>query len=222
MGNPYLDKSIINEIRSKKNVLSFKKEQLEKLKKEKDSLKKDINSLTEEKSELENVIFTCKIILEKITYNSKVKLEEFLTDAIRSIFTDRDYKIELVMREDTKKPALELTLTEGGKRQEITDAVGGGIISTLGLLTQIYYIEVFNLNKIMFIDEGLKEISTGLNNESRESVNYLDNLLRFLKWLSEEKKYSLVIVTHDNTVRRFANRVYEVDLGEVRECQITH
>lgn len=210
--------TLINKIRSGKQLYNFKSKQVEKLKSEKESIKKDLERLSNEKSELENLIFTCKLILEKITYASKSRLEEFLTDAIRSIFIDRDYKIELVMRDDTKRPALELTLTEGGIQQEITDAVGGGIISTLGLLLQIYYIEVYGLNKVMFIDEGLKEVSTGLNNESTESINYLENLLSFLKWLAEEKQYSLVIVTHDNNVRKFANKVYEVKLGEVVEC----
>jgi ABC-type iron transport system FetAB ATPase subunit len=178
----------------------------------------DLSHLTDEKDSLDNLIYTCKLILEKITYANKESLEAFLTYAAKSIFTDRNYAIELVLRDDTKKPALELTLTENGIQQEITDSVGGGIISTIGLLLQIYYIEVFNLSKIMFIDEGLKEISTGLNNESTESINYLNNLLEFLQWLSKERQYAFVIVTHDNNVRKFASTVYEVTLGEVRKC----
>jgi hypothetical protein len=184
-------------------------------KKEKKQIHKDsLDVLNEMDSNLENLIYTCKLVLEKITYANKIKLEEFLTEAVRSIFVDRDYKIELLIKEDTKKPGLELTLTEGNVQQEITDAVGGGIISTLGLLLQIYYMEVYKLNKIMFIDEGLKEVSTGLNNESSESVNYLDNLLRFLQFLAKEKGYALVIVTHDNNVRKFADVVYSMSLGE--------
>jgi ABC-type microcin C transport system duplicated ATPase subunit YejF len=69
----------------------------------------------------------------------------------------------------------------------------------------------------MFIDEGLKEISTGVNAEG-EAVNYLNNLLTFLKWLAETKEYSLVIITHDNTVKEFANSVYTVRKGKVEKC----
>lgn len=202
----------IEEGRSHRNYLLAR---LEKYKSNRKKEKASMKELASEESTLENLVYTCKIILEKITYANKVKLEDFLTEAVKSIFIDRDYKIELLLKEDTKKPGLELTLTESGVQQEITDAVGGGIISTLGLLLQIYYIEAYKLNKVMFIDEGLKEVSTGLNSESSESVNYLDNLLRFLQWLAKEKQYSLVIVTHDNSVRKFADKTYEVRLGEV-------
>lgn len=205
----------IEEIADKRNQHRYLGSTVAGYKKDKKKKKEKLSRVEEDESRLDNLVYTCKVILERITYANKVKLEKFLTDSIRSIFIDRDYKIELVLKEDTKKPGLELTLTEAGVQQEITDAVGGGIISTLGLLLQIYYIEAYGKKKVMFIDEGLKEVSTGLDNESSESVNYLDNLLKFLHWLANEKQYALVIVTHDNHVRKFADRIYEVKLGEV-------
>ena len=205
----------ISSIKNKRHRKHYASEKLAGKLEQKQIHKKSLDKLNKMDSDLENLIYTCKLVLEKITYANKIKLEEFLTEAVRSIFVDRDYRIELLIKEDTKKPGLELTLTEGSVQQEITDAVGGGIISTLGLLLQIYYMEVYKLNKIMFIDEGLKEVSTGLNSESSESINYLDNLLRFLQFLAKEKGYALVIVTHDNNVRKFADKVYSMSLGEL-------
>lgn len=210
--NPYIEK-----IRHNKQLYKYKQEQLTIVIKEKEELKKSLNKITDSKEKLDNLNYTCKLILEKITHASKARLEMFLTEALKNIFTDRNYEIKLVLKEDTKKPGLELTLTEDDIDQEITDAVGGGIISTLGLLLQIYYIEVYNLNKIMFIDEGLKEVSTGVKS-SVESVNYLENLLLFLKWLAKEKKYALVIITHDNIIKNFADRIYSVEKGQVKLC----
>jgi len=212
----YVD--VINKIKSKQLAFEYNKKLILDSHSEKTDLINKVNKSIEKKNGLEELVYTCKLILEKITYANKASLEAFLTYAIKNIFIDRDYTIELVLRDDTKRPALELTLTENGIQQEITDAVGGGIISTIGLLLQIYYIEIFNLSKIIFIDEGLKEISTGLNNESKESVNYLSCLLEFLQWMSSEKQYAFVIVTHDNNVRKFASTVYEVNLGEVIKC----
>jgi DNA repair exonuclease SbcCD ATPase subunit len=154
---------------------------------------------------------------EKITYQSKVSLENFLTYALQQIFTDRNYEIKFNLKEETKKPGLELMLVENGVEQEITDAVGGGILSTLGLLLQIYYIEKHELNKIMFIDEGLKELSSTKLSES-EDKSYLENLLTFIKWLAKEKNYKFILVTHDQKVREFADKVYEVKKGVVAEC----
>jgi hypothetical protein len=207
--------NVINEVKKKVQRYNFLSTQIENKESDKITVGKELEKKQQLSLELDNLIYTCKIVLEKLTYANKAKLEEFLTMAVQNVFTDRDYAIELIIKEDTKKPGLELTLTEGGVQQEITDAVGGGIISTLGLLLQIYYIETYKLNKIMFIDEGLKEVSTGLNSDTSESTNYLDNLLTFLQWLSETKGYSLVIVTHDNAVRKFATNVYEIQLGRV-------
>ena len=111
-----------------------------------------------------------------------------------------------------------MTLVEEGKKQEITESVGCGIISTLGILLQIYYIQVYDINKILFIDEGLKEVSTDQASFESENTNYLKNILGFLKWLASEKDYRFVIVTHDLQVREFADAVYEVKKGSVVKC----
>lgn len=210
--------AIIHEFFNKANEKQYKVDVLKKQLKEKETL---INNRDQIKTRIEafdNLMYTCKMIIEKITFNSKHKLETFLTHAFQSIFTDRHYAVELALKEDTKKPGLELTLVENGQRQEITESVGGGIVSTLGLLLQIYYIEIYGLNKIMFIDEGLKEVSTGRSVFGQDAPNYLENVLTFLKWLASEKNYTFVIVTHDPQVKQFADKIYEVKKGEVKEC----
>ena len=197
-------------IRSKSNLEEFLQDR--------EVLKSKLNKHVEKLDELENIMFAAKLIIEKITYESKRKLEDFLTYALKNIFTDRDYEIKFNMRDDTKRPALELTLVEGGVEQEITDAVGGGIITTLGLLLQIYYIEAYNINRVVFIDEGLKEVSSARVSDDTENKSYLENLLAFLKWLAHEKRYKIVLVTHDNKVREYSDKVYEVRKGVVKEC----
>lgn len=209
--------NVIEKVKAKKQLLEYKNQQLEETLNDKNRLIEELERIQNEKASIDNIVAACKIILEKLTYASKAKLERFLTSALQSIFTDRNYEIKLVFKEDTKKPGLELTLSEDGIDQEITDAVGGGIVSTLGLLLQIYYIEIYNLNKILFIDEGLKEVST-ITTGLTESTNYLESLLQFLHWMSIEKNYAFVIITHDNSVRKFASRIYEVSKGDIRLC----
>lgn len=213
--------SIINAFKEKQALANYKKETLAKYINDKEALENKKEELSDRLDAFDNLMFTCKLIIEKITFNSKHKLEKFLSYAFQNIFTDRHYAVELTLKEDTKKAGLEITLVEGDKRQEVTESVGGGIISTLGLLLQIYYIEVYDLNKIMFIDEGLKEVSTGQMVNGHEDVNYLKNILNFLKWLSEEKQYKFVIVTHDAQVKEFADKIYEVNKGSVTNVSIS-
>ncbi len=204
---------LINQIKSKRTLYENNETRLVDLNTEVinlgDKLKKD----QEKQALYENVVFACKLILEKLTKDSKIKLEMFLTYAVQSIFTDKNYEIKLNVREDTKNPNLEIMLVEDGVEQEIKDAVGGGILSTLGLLLQIYYLEAYGLSKTMFIDEGLKEVSTSVDGTQ---VSYLNNLLDFLKYLSDKKGYTFVIVTHDENVKNYADVLYNVDEGKVK------
>lgn len=177
---------------------------------------KQLDNFIDQNKALDNLLTACKLILEKITYNSKTKLEQFVTFALQQIFTDKDYQVELEIKEDVKNPALTIMLVDNGIRQEVKDSVGGGIITVLGFLFQIYYLEVYGLNKIMFIDEGLKEVSkVDLENTN---VDYLGNLLNFIKTL-EQRGYHFVIITHDDSVRLIADKVYRVKNGNVEELK---
>lgn len=212
-------KEIIEFFNKKRERQNFLIGEISSLNDEVKNLEKEKLSNIEKKNSFENIVVASKLILEKLVYVSKENIEKFLTYSLKQIFTDRDYSVEFIVREDSKRPSLELTLIENGINQEITDAVGGGILSVIGLLLQIYYLEVYELNKVMFIDEGLKEVSTGNTSSSDFTVNYLYNTLNYLKYLSENYGYKFIIVTHDNNVRDIADRVYEVKEGGVQLCQ---
>lgn len=205
---------LIKAIREKQNLYNFKQSQLKDTITSKEKFVKELDSLVKEKEVKDNLLYSCNLLLKKLVHTSKASLESFLTFALNKIFTDRDYEIRLILKEDTKRPSLELTLVENGIEQPILDSVGGGILSTLGLLLQIYYIEVYGLNKTMFIDEGLKEISK-IDPDEDNGKDYLSNVLDFLKWLSVERDYTFVIVSHDRDVVDQADKVYKVKAGEI-------
>lgn len=205
---------LIEALKLKANLLKFKEESVNKLNKDKDLLKDQLATKIKERTLKDNLVYSCDLLLKKVVYKSKESLEDFLTFAVKKIFTDRDYEIRLVMKEETKRPGLDLVLVENGIEQVMADSVGGGVLSTIGLLLQIYYIEVYGLNKIMFIDEGLKEISKA-DPDNEDSKDYLNEVLEFLKWLTVERGYTFVIVTHDTDVLANADRLYKVKNGEV-------
>lgn len=208
---------LITRVRENKVLLKHIREDIVEKEGSHKILRQNTDSLIEDLSKYENIVLACKLILEKITYQNKIKLELFITNALQTIFSDRDYRLEVNIRDDLKRPSINLLLEESGKKQDIRDSVGGGIITTIGLLFQIYYLEVYGLNKILFIDEGLKEVSK-VSGEHTD-VNYLDNLLNFLKSLSRERDYRIVVITHDESVRAIADKVYRVNLGEVSEVR---
>lgn len=206
-------KHLIDKLKIKQAEYKLKVDHINKVEEDIVELKKEIQEYAEVIELLNNRSYGCKLLVEKLVAISKSNLEEFLTFALQKIFVDRNYQVRLDFKEDSKRPGLDLMLVENGQAQEITDSVGGGIMSTLGLLLQIYYIEVYGLNKMMFIDEGLKEISKA-NPHDEEAEDYLEHLLSFLKWLSEERDYTFVIVTHDTSVVSQADQVYTIKNGK--------
>lgn len=207
-------KDLINRLSAAQIKYSLKADRVDELEGLIKDCREDLKEYTSLLDLLNNRVYGCKLLVEKLVAISKTNLEQFLTFALNKIFIDRNYEIKLEFKEDSKRPGLELVLVEDGQAQEITDSVGGGILSTLGLLLQIYYIEVYGLTKYMFIDEGLKEISKASITDE-DSVDYLEQLLDFLKWLSVERNYTFVIVTHDTSVITQADKVYTIKNGTV-------
>lgn len=209
-------KQVVSKLKEQLSLLKFKRSSVQQLEKEKKELNKQINDLTKERTLKDNLVYSCDLLLKKVVSNSKESLEAFLTFAVKKIFVDRNYEIKLVLKDETKKPGLDLVLVENGIEQVMSESVGGGVLSTVGLLLQIYYIEVYGLNKILFIDEGLKEISKA-DPDDEDSKNYLEEVLAFLKWLGVEREYTFVVVTHDTDVITNADKLYKVANGEVFE-----
>lgn len=207
----------LQDIKEKQTLYKYLISEAETKQSDYNTLLQETNELITVSDALKNILVAVKLILEKITFENKARLELFATNAMQQIFTDKDYSVELEIKEDTKRPAINILLVENGIKQDIKDSVGGGIITTLGLLFQIYYLEVYELNKIIFIDEGLKEVSKTNLNET--TVDYLTNLLNFLKALSQERNYKVVVVTHDESVKQIANQVYVVRNGEVNKIK---
>lgn len=208
------ENNLISAIKKKKTEYELGKQALEKIILEKEAVKKSILEKEDKSKSYSNIVSATKLILEKLTSETKGRLEAFVTYGLKQIFPDRNYELNLILKEDSKRPGLDIALVENGVVQEITDAVGGGILSTVGLLFQIYYMEIYGLNKIMFMDESLAAVSKS-DEADAESVNYLNNVLHFLNHLSKTRGYRFVIVTHENKVKDIADSVYYIKNGKV-------
>lgn len=209
-------KQTIDALKEKQALLNYKRGTYTKLESEKEKLNIELDKLIKQRTLKDNLVYSCDLLLKKVVANSKDSLESFLTFAVKKIFTDRDYEVKLVLKEETKRPGLDLVLVENGIEQIMAESVGGGVLSTIGLLLQIYYIEAYNLNKILFIDEGLKEISKA-DPDNEDSKDYLEEVLAFLKWLGVERNYTFIVITHDTDVSTNADKLYKVVNGEVFE-----
>jgi DNA repair exonuclease SbcCD ATPase subunit len=160
----------------------------------------------------EKAVEVIKNVVGEFSKRGVSKLQELLSYAVQNIFPDKKYSIEIEItdRGDLKKA--EFWLVEHKPEGEplktrLRDSVGGGIQVVTSLVLRIYFIQMLNYRKFLILDEALKEVST----------KYVPALFNFLQQTVKELGFTYLWVTHDTRFEEFADKVYRVDDGIVKE-----
>ena len=135
------------------------------------------------------------------------RLEELLDYGIKTIFYDRNYSIRVVV-EDNKRVSIHLVYTDEDGN-EITPDIkdcGGGVRTVVGVLLQIFFLFHYDSEKILIVDEGFSNVSS----------DYLPNLFGLIAELAEKNSLRILLITHDDRMKGYANRHYIVTGHEVR------
>lgn len=170
------------------------------------------NQLTETQAELTGCLTTVKQILDVLSTKHIDQIKKLLDIALRTIFYDRQYSVELEF--DDKRGArtvefflIEHVTDEEGNPQIIKSAfdggIGGGVLCVVGFVLQVYYIFYYKLNPILFADEAFSQLSD----------QYIDNLMVFIKQLADQRGMKIVLVAHDPRFIERADRTYQVEEG---------
>lgn len=199
-------------------------EQLYKIIIEKENIKNNINSIIKnienKEKELDNLtenIANHKIAYETLnniinknteTYINSIKT--LLNKAISTIFYDENYIINI----DYQDKKINFILIDKNQLDnennpleiDIDDACGGGIITVIGFILQLFIIESLELNKIIFIDEGFMALSE----------KYRPLLYEFTNEFSKTSGLKVLLISHDELVKEYANTLYEIEHGEIK------
>ncbi|MGL4865259.1 MAG: hypothetical protein ACRC4T_19360 [Cetobacterium sp.] len=151
--------------------------------------------------------------LEKIIVESNgifiEKIEKLLNKALTSIFFDEEYELKIIV--DNKKLSFELidnkNMDDDNKplQIDVEDACGGGIITVIGFILQIFIIQLLDLSRIIFIDEGFMAISS----------TYRPLFYEFLNKFCEETDTKIMLVSHDNLALEYAKNIFEIEHGKM-------
>lgn len=137
-------------------------------------------------------------------------LTDILNYGVQTIFYDCDYSIDIRVSENNKASIHLMYEDENGnKLSPDVQFCGGGIRSVIGLLLQIYCIFLYKAEPILFIDEGLSQVSS----------DYVPRVFDLLNELAEKNDLKILLVTHDTrfeTLDSVKNH-YVVDNGRVRD-----
>ena len=182
------------------------------------TLKEDTDILKKKEQELKECLD--EITLHKLAYmqldeiihksNEQYigKIEKLLNKSIKIIFYDEDYAVKVVS--DNKKLNFELIDNNNLDNKEtplqidLDDACGGGVITVIGFTLQLFIIEVLNLNKIIFIDEGFMALSD----------KYRPLFYDFINEFCQNTGMKIMLVSHDETVKEKAIQEIEIEHGK--------
>ena len=175
-------------------------EKLKQLQKEKDSL--SIQGFA---------VDTLKEIMDKLSQEHVERVVALLSYALQTIFYDKQYSVEIVTSDKRNVKTADLVLVERKEdtviRSDFNDSIGGGIMAVVGLVLQVYYTNLTGQAPILFLDEALTQVS----------VEYIPTLMEFIKELAYQKDLILVLVSHDDRLISYADKIYRVDDGVVEE-----
>lgn len=133
------------------------------------------------------------------------RIEGLITYGLKSIFFDEDYSCEIRIDKNSAASIHLVTTDDEGNKitPNIRDAVGGGVRTVIGLLIQFFTIFHTGAEPILFVDEGFSEVSD----------LYIPRLMAFIKEMADKKDMKVVLITHDDRLKTYADAVYKVEDG---------
>lgn len=171
----------------------------------------EILTLREEYKLQEKSIIVMKELIDKLSQQHIKKLVDLLSFALKTIFYDKNYSVELKVENKRDSKSAQFFLVERIEEEvlkyDFEDGIGGGILAIVGFVLQVFYLGYFKLAKIIFCDESFSQISD----------QYIDGLMSFIQKLSEKKGFIFVLISHDKRLIDRGDKVYEVENGVVTE-----
>lgn len=195
------------QIKSKYETLQS---QLDNKKEQKIELVNKMKSNLHKQLVYEKSISYMKEIIDALSRTQIDHLEKLLNSAVRTIFFDKNYKIEFEVAEYRNSNNLNIYLIdiqEDGTeiKTDIKDN-GFGVKTIIGFILQVYFIMYHKLSPILFADEAFSALS-------QQYIPYLRSLLISLK---EQYGFIFVLVSHDNRLIDISDNTYLVQDGEVK------
>jgi len=181
------------------------------LKARKKVLEEDIiknQSLLEEHEKEKESALEAKIILQTAATNTQKNLEihfsNIVTKALKIIFED-PYTFVPKFVERRNKTECDLWLVKDNKMLRPKFAVGGGVRDIVSFALRLSYWKLERSSPVILLDEPFKNLSRHL----------IPKAVDTLKFLADKFQLQLIIVTHIPEIAQQADRLFEVEQGNV-------
>jgi DNA repair exonuclease SbcCD ATPase subunit len=164
-------------------------------------LERTVNELNEDVSILTLSSTVLEQLLKSVSVESLQTIEKLVSYGLQVSFHDQ--KIFLKMEANQKRGVqyLDLKFHRDGIEAPILKAFGGGPASVCAFLLRLLVCRRLNLAPVLLLDEPFSFVS----------ANYVDNVAKLLRELTDKLGFHIILVTGntDEGYQRHANRVYE-------------
>lgn len=196
---------------SLKSSITNTKRVLSQLKLNYEEKKKEYEELTKKSTLQEEGLNLLKNLIQTMATEHINEVADFINEGLKTIFYDKEYKIEIEIEDKRNLKQANLYLIEkNGEdilKSSLKDSVGGGVLVTIGFLLQVFYIQYHGLSPIIFLDEAFTQLSD----------KYIIYLKMFIEDLAKRLGFIFVLITHDERLMHNAAKTYEVEGGKYHE-----
>jgi hypothetical protein len=165
------------------------------------------NKESELKTVQESAIYYKKS--QDILYEKSVgSLRELINSALRYVFYDRNYEINIVIddKRGTKNLSFFLKDLDNDFEVSLKNGCGNGVRAVISAILKLFVL-INNGKEVLVLDEKYSFIS----------ASYVENLFVFLTKICEEKELRIVMITHDERFLGFSGKMYRVSEGVISD-----
>ena len=199
----------VEQIKSELNKITYKLETLQKTKEHNNgeiiTLNESLSKATNEMTFIINAREYYRKAVDIIYERSIVELKDILNSALKYVFYDEDYSVDIELS-DKRGKSLNIRLFLDGHPVNLKRGSGMGIKTTISAVLHMYYLQCKN-SKILMLDEAYSAVSE----------EYADRFFSFLKQLCEKLGFKIILITHDVRFLKYGDKKYRIDRGIVKE-----
>ena len=164
--------------------------------------KVELKDLTNKSEELEQASEALKVIFESVKKKSIDSIENLVTHALNSIW-EHSYEFKILTQERGTSSTNRFALIKEGNESDIMDSHGGGIVNIIAFILRVIFTLKNNpeLRPILILDEPFAFVSD----------SYHDKIGQLLLELIENLGISVVMVTHQPIITKYATKAYELE-----------
>jgi len=164
--------------------------------------KKRLRKLTDDLKVLEQA----NEIIKEVGLKTQEQLEYHISDitslALESVFEDEAYKLIAKFTQRRNKTECDLLFEKDGEEVDPLNASGGGAVDVAAFALRIALWSMMNpkTRATIVLDEPLRFLSVDLQDKASQMI----------KELSEKLGIQFIIITHEDTLTQYADRVFTV------------